>query len=174
MLVLRINPHPAANRRLREIYATGRNPPNTDAIYGSVRAPSPLLRLGGAEPPGAPLLRLSRVFLWIGPRTRNPAQIPRLSSSDRFYGVSARSCGHIIAVMDSTTRKKLGGVVRTLASILRDEKPKPKPPRPAEVKRELTDVEQVQKDFEFQREHGRIVATGRLGNHGAIEWRYRR
>jgi len=68
-------------------------------------------------------------------------------------------------------------MVERIAVLRKSQKPKPKPKAaaPAAAPRELTELEQVQRDFEFLREHGGVRAEGRYDHvMGQFQWRYRR
>jgi len=57
----------------------------------------------------------------------------------------------------------------------KSQKPKPKRKAAAPATRELTDLEQVQRDFEFLREYGGVRAEAHYDHvTGQFQWRYRR
>ena len=79
--------------------------------------------------------------------------------------------------MERTVNERLervaARIVERIAALRKSQKPKPKPK--AAAPRELTDLEQVQRDFEFLREHGGVRAEGRYDHvMGQFQWRYRR
>ena len=77
--------------------------------------------------------------------------------------------------MDRKTKAAIVGVMRTLAGLITSEPKKPAKPKPAPAApRELTELERVQRDFAFQREHGGILAEGRINEWGQVDWRFRR
>ena len=79
--------------------------------------------------------------------------------------------------MDKASRKLLDRAITSLRELLtREEKPKPKPkPKPAAAPtRELSELERVQRDFAFLREHGGILAEGKVNQWGGVDWRFRR
>ena len=61
-----------------------------------------------------------------------------------------------------------------LAGLKPEPKPAPKPKPAAAPARDLSDLEKVQRDFEFQRAFGGIQAEGRYDSHtGEMRWRSR-
>jgi len=84
--------------------------------------------------------------------------------------------------MERTVNERLERLERVVARVVdgiavlrKSQKPKPKAAAPAAPPRELTELEQVQRDFEFLREHGGVRAEGRYDHvMGQFQWRYRR
>jgi hypothetical protein len=81
--------------------------------------------------------------------------------------------------MDTQTQSELGELRKLIADLARMvaaslPKPKAKPkPRPAAAPASVaTELERVLRDFEFLREHGGVIAEGRLDRAtGDIHWR---
>lgn len=77
--------------------------------------------------------------------------------------------------MDKASRKLLDRAIVSLRELLKREQPKPKQAKPpAMPARELTELEKIQRHFEFLREHGGILAEGRVNEWGQVDWRFRR